>query len=147
MIYDRICSLFGEEDIAMSVEANKQMVTDTWRAFVKGDIKAAFANMSDEISWLIPGNLSNLSGLRKGKPAILEFARNAAKTFPDGLQTQINRVYGDGDTVILELTNRGKLANGRDYENEYCFVFELEGGKIRRVREYVDTQKAKELMS
>ena len=131
----------------MSVEANKQMVTSTWEAFVKGDLKTAFANMSDEISWLIPGNLSNLSGLRKGKAAILEFARNAAKSFPNGLLTQISRTYGDGDTVILELTNRGKLANGRDYENEYCFVFEIEAGKIRRVREYVDTQKAKDLMS
>jgi ketosteroid isomerase-like protein len=39
------------------------------------------------------------------------------------------------------------LANGKDYENEYCFVFEIESGKIRRVREYVDTQKAKDLMS
>jgi len=131
----------------MSIETNKQMVTSTWKAFVGGDIKNAFANMSDEVSWLIPGNLNNLSGLRKGKAAILEFARNAAKTFPNGLQTQINRAYGDGDTVILELTNRGKLANGKDYENEYCFVFEIENGKIRRVREYVDTQKAKELMS
>ena len=135
------------KEMPMSVEANKQMVTSTWEAFVKGDLKTAFANMSDEISWLIPGNLSNLSGLRKGKAAILEFARNAAKSFPNGLLTQISRTYGDGDTVILELTNRGKLANGRDYENEYCFVFEIEAGKIRRVREYVDTQKAKDLMS
>jgi ketosteroid isomerase-like protein len=135
------------EDRAMNVEANKQMVTNTWQAFVKGDIKTAFANMSDGVSWLIPGNLNNLSGLRKGKAAILEFARNAAKTFPNGLESRISRVYGDGDTVILELTNRGKLANGKDYENEYCFVFEVEAGKIRRVREYVDTQKAKELMS
>ena len=61
----------------MSVEANKQMVTSTWKAFVQGDLKTAFANMSDEVSWLIPGNLNNLSGLRKGKAAILEFARNA----------------------------------------------------------------------
>lgn len=131
----------------MSVETNKEMVKSTWQAFVRGELKSAFANMSDEVSWLIPGNLKNLSGLRKGKTAILEFARNAAKIFPNGLQTQINRVYGDGDTVIMELTNRGKLANGKDYENEYCFVFEIESGKIRRVREYVDTQKANELMS
>jgi uncharacterized protein len=131
----------------MSVEGNKQLVSSTWQAFAKGDIKAAFANMSDDVSWLIPGNLPGLSGLRKGKAAILEFARSAAKTFPSGLQTQISRIYGDADTVILELTNRGKLANGRDYENEYCFVFEVEQGRIRRVREYVDTQKAKELMS
>lgn len=129
----------------MSVEANKELVTTTWNAFVKGDIKTAFANMSDEISWLIPGNLPNLSGLKKGKAGIVEFARGAAKIFPGGLKSEIKRVYGDGDTVIIELTNRGKVFNGKDYENEYCFVFEIEGGKIRRVREYVDTQKAKEL--
>jgi ketosteroid isomerase-like protein len=131
----------------MSVEANKELVAKTWEAFAKGDIKTAFANMSDEISWLIPGNLPNLSGMKKGKNGILEFARNAAKTFPNGLKSEVRRVYGDGDAVIVEMTNRGKLANGRDYENEYCFVFEIEAGKIRRVREYVDTQKVKDLMS
>jgi ketosteroid isomerase-like protein len=130
----------------MSVKQNKAMVTQTWQAFVKGDIKTAFANMSDQVSWLIPGNLP-VSGLKKGKGALLDFARSAAKLFPNGLTTEIRRVYGDGDVVIVELSNTGKLANGRDYANEYCFVLEIEGGKIRRVREYVDTQKAHELMS
>jgi uncharacterized protein len=129
----------------MSVETNKELVTNFWNAFAKGDIKSAFALLSDEVSWLIPGNLPNLSGLRKGKADILNFARNAAKTFPSGLKSEIRRVYGDGDTVLIEMTNRGKLFNGRDYENEYCFVFEIEAGKIRRVREYVDTQKVAEL--
>ncbi len=130
----------------MSVEQNKQLVTRTWQSFVKGDIKAAFANMSDDVSWLIPGKLS-LSGLKQGKAAVLEFSRGAAKIFPNGLTSEISGVYGDGDVVILELTNKGKVANGRDYSNEYCFVFEIEGGKIRRVREYLDTHKAYDLMS
>lgn len=129
----------------MSIESNKELVTNFWGAFAKGDIKSAFANLSDEVSWLIPGNLPNLSGLRRGKGEILNFARTAAKMFPGGLKSEIRRVYGDGDTVLIEMTNRGKLFNGRDYENEYCFVFEIEAGKIRRVREYVDTQKVKEL--
>jgi len=34
---------------------------------------------------------------------------------------------GAGETVIVELTNTGKAFNGRDYRNEYCFVFEIEG--------------------
>lgn len=131
----------------MSIETNKELVVSTWNAFVKGDLKAAFANMSDEISWLIPGNLPELSGLRKGKAEILNFARSASKIFPNGLQSEIRRVYGDADTVIIELTNRGKLFNGNDYENEYCFVFEVENSKVRRVREYVDTQKVKDLTS
>jgi hypothetical protein len=62
------------------------------------------------------------------------------------MQTEIRRLYGDGDTVVVELTNRAKTAKGRDYENEYCFVFEIEGGKIRRVREYTDTAKAKAIL-
>lgn len=129
----------------MSVENNKELVTNFWSAFSKGDIKSAFAMMSDEVSWLIPGNLPELSGLRKGKGEILNFARNAAKTFPSGLKSDIRRVYGEDDTIVIEMTNSGKLYNGRDYENEYCFVFEIESGKIRRVREYVDTQKVKDL--
>ncbi len=92
----------------MSVEQNKELVTKTWNAFVKGDIKTAFANMS---------------------------------------ASEVRRIYGDGDTVIIEMTNRGKLGNGKDYENEYCFVFEVENGKVRRVREYVDTQKVVTLTS
>jgi ketosteroid isomerase-like protein len=131
----------------MSAETNKELVTNFWKAFSSGDIKTAFASMSDEVSWLIPGNLPNLSGLRKGKAEILNFARSAAQTFPTGLKSELRRVYCDGDTVLIEMTNRGKLFNGRDYENEYCFVFEIEAGKIRRVREYVDTQKVKELTS
>jgi hypothetical protein len=34
---------------------------------------------------------------------------------------------------------RATLPNGRPYELDYCFVFELQGGQIRRVREYMDT--------
>jgi ketosteroid isomerase-like protein len=130
----------------MTVEQNKTLVTQTWDALVRGDVKTAFANMSDEVSWLIPGNLP-VSGLKKDKAGVLEFLRGAAKLFPGGLKSEIRRVYGEGDIVIVELTNRGKLGNGRDYENEYCFIYEIEGGKIRRIREYVDTQKARDLMS
>ena len=129
----------------MSTEANKELVTATWKSFVKGDLKAVFANMSDDISWLIPGDIPNLSGLRKGKAAVIDFARQAAKMFPNGLTSDIHRVYADGGTVIVEMTNRGKFAGGGDYLNDYCFVFEVEAGKIRRVREYVDTKRVTDL--
>jgi ketosteroid isomerase-like protein len=43
------------------------------------------------------------------------------------------------------MTNKGKFAGGNDYVNEYCFIFEVEAGKIRRVREYVDTKRVTDL--
>ena len=129
----------------MTAEQNKELVTKTWRAFISGDLDTALANMSDEISWVIPGSLQGVSGLKRGKAAIREFGEGAKRAFPQGLNSEIAKVHAAGDnTVILELTNHGKAANGKDYRNEYCFVFELENDKVRRVREYVDLLTVKE---
>lgn len=131
----------------MSIQDSKRIATDTWLAFAKGDVESVLANVSDEVSWLVPGTLKGVSGMMKGKPAVREFVVGVSRIFPAGLQSEIRRTYADGDTVIIELTNRGKLINGGDYENDHCFVFELEGGKVRRVREYADTQKAYDALS
>jgi uncharacterized protein len=130
----------------MNSEEKKAFVTNTWGLFGKGDIKAAFANMADNVSWVVPGNMPGVSGLKRGKEEILKFMSGVSQTFPEGLKSEIRKTFCDGDTVIIELTNRGKVSNGKSYENEYCFVFELENDKIRRIREYVDTQRAKDLL-
>jgi ketosteroid isomerase-like protein len=46
---------------------------------------------------------------------------------------------GDGDRVVLELRNEGKLGDGRPYEMAYCFILQVRGGRIVSVREYADT--------
>jgi len=127
-------------DFAMTADQKKELVTKTWLALGRGDIEAAFANMDHNVSWLVPGNMTT-SGVKKGKDEILKFMSGVGAVFPEGMKIEIRRTYCDGDTVIVELTNRGKVSNGKQYENEYCFVFELENGKVRRIREYVDTQK------
>lgn len=130
----------------MSVEQNKEIARKTWEAAVKGDVDTATANLSDQVSWLLPSSV-NPGGPMKGKEAVTGFIKSLSVAFPGGLKTEISRVYGDGETVIMELTNRGQTAKGRQYENEYCFVLEFEGGKIRRVREYTDTAKVKEVFA
>jgi uncharacterized protein len=131
----------------MSSEKNAELVTTTWKAIVGGQADAALANMSDEVSWLIPGNLAGISGLKRGKAAVKEFIGGIGKAFPAGLNSSISKVHTAGDTVIVELTNTGKAFTGKDYRNEYCFVFEVEGGKVRRIREYVDMLTVKEAMT
>ncbi len=130
----------------MNAEQNAELVTKTWKDVVGGNVDAALANMSDEVSWVIPGNLPGVSGLKRGKAAVKEFIGGIGKAFPQGLNSQISKVHSAGDTVIVELTNTGKAFNGRDYRNEYCFVFEIESGKIRRIREYVDMLTVKEAL-
>jgi len=43
------------------------------------------------------------------------------------------------DRVIVEETMSATLASGNAYVNDYCCVFELHGGLVHRVREYMDT--------
>jgi uncharacterized protein len=131
----------------MTQEENMRLALATWESLRRGDVKAAFANMRDDITWRIPGMLAPVSGLKRGKEEILDFLRWAARTFPSGFQTEVKGVYADGRTVVLELENRSTAANGRAYENEYCFVFEMDGGKISAVREYVDTQKVDAILN
>ena len=131
----------------MTAEQNAELVRKTWQDLIGGKVDAALANMSDEVSWLIPGNVPNVSGLKRGKEEVRKFVSGIGQAFPQGLQTEIRKTHAAGDAVIVELTNRGKAFNGKDYENEYCFVFELEGGKIRRIREYVDMHKVVQTLS
>jgi uncharacterized protein len=130
----------------MSVDQNIELVTRTWQSVAKGDSDAALANMSDEISWVIPGHLANVSGLKRGKGDVGKFISGIRNVFPEGLTAEIRKIHGVGDTVIIELTNRGKAFNGKSYENEYCFIFEIENNKIRRIREYVDLLTVKETL-
>jgi ketosteroid isomerase-like protein len=124
----------------MNAERNKKLVKDTWDAFWRGDIEAGLENMSEDVTWLTPGTMK-LSGLRKGKDAIRQFRFTELDLFLELNRTVVG-LYGEGNTVILEVKAKGRLRNGEPYENAGCVVWELENDKIVRVRQYVDTQKA-----
>jgi hypothetical protein len=124
----------------MDTEHNKLLVKNTWDAFWRGDIDAGLANMADDVTWFTPGTMA-LSGLKAGKDAIRQFRFSELDIFLELRRTVVG-LYGDGNTVILEVRAEGRLRNGDPYENAGCVVWEVENGKIARVRQYVDTQKA-----
>jgi ketosteroid isomerase-like protein len=70
------------------------------------------------------------------------FGSEIWKLFVANVSVDFRGFYADGDVVVVEERMRASLANGDAYDNDYCFVFELEDGLICRVREYMDTAKA-----
>jgi ketosteroid isomerase-like protein len=50
----------------------------------------------------------------------------------------------DGNVVVVEEQMRATLANGNAYDNDYCF--EVKGGLVHRVREYVDKAKGNRMV-
>jgi ketosteroid isomerase-like protein len=54
-------------------------------------------------------------------------------------------MIAEGDRVAVEAEGYAELSNGRVYSPQSAFVFEIADGKIRSVREYLDTQHAHDI--
>ena len=55
-----------------------------------------------------------------------------------------HRFIADGDYVAVEARGDNVTKAGVRYDNEYCLVYRLEGGKIKEIREYCDSALSRE---
>ena len=51
-----------------------------------------------------------------------------------------DRFIAEGDSVVVEARGSNTTRTGKTYNNRYCFVFRLSGGKLQEVTEYLDTE-------
>jgi ketosteroid isomerase-like protein len=132
----------------MSSTESKQHVIDAWQAFATRDPNRVSAVFTPDAEWFAPPDNATAVALGGtshlvGRDRIVRFLTAEFGTiFVADVAIDFRGVYADDETVIVEERMRATLANGRHYDNDYCFVFELEHGLITRVREYMDTQRA-----
>lgn len=137
----------------MTADQNKRIVIDTWKAFGSRDAQQIRQFFHEDAVWIAQhqnatalaanetGNLPGATGFR-GAARIADFIANEVpRIFPTDRTIDFRGVYAAGNVVIVEERMRATLFNGRSYDNDYCFVFELEGGLITTMREYMDTAK------
>jgi uncharacterized protein len=109
-----------------------------------GRVRAVFAPGAE---WLAPPGSATalaLDGTHHliGRDRIVQFLTSEfGSVFAAGVSIGFRGIYADGDTVIVEERMQAALARGGRYDNDYCFIFELEDGLIKRVREYMDTRR------
>jgi ketosteroid isomerase-like protein len=131
----------------MSTVNNKQRIAQLWHAFATRDETLIASFFQDDAVWIAPANNATAValGVTSGFTGAANIARFIAKDFgrlyADGVIVEFRGLYADGDTVITETRLRATLSNGRSYDNEYCFAFELSDGRVIAMREYMDTAK------
>jgi ketosteroid isomerase-like protein len=137
-------------------EQSKQIVIDAWKAFSSRDAQRIGSFFTEDAEWIAPKgnatelamnqmNHTNLTNHMIGREVIANFiAKEVPKLFATNVSIDFRGFYADGQTVVVEERMQATLANGRKYDNDYCFIFELVDGKISEVREYMDTQRGKE---
>lgn len=133
----------------MTPEQNKRVISDAWKAFASHDPTRIAACFTEDAEWLAPRRNATALALDApdhmiGTAAIVRFlAEEFPKLFVSDVTVDFRSRYCEGGTVIVELRMQATLVNGRKYDNDYCFFFELRNGLIARVREYMDTQKGR----
>ena len=136
----------------MNAEQNKQRIIEAWKVFSSGDPQLVSEVFSEDAEWLAPaGNATavalNYTNHMIGREAIARFITSEfRKLFEQDVNIEFRNIFADGNTVIVEERMQARLAGGKLYDNDYCFFFEFEDGRIRRVREYMDTQRAKDII-
>lgn len=120
---------------------NEQLVIDFFTTLSSGNLEAVRAMLHEDSTWTpmvrgIPG-----AGVHIGRKGIVDdFLMPIRGMFrPGDPKIHIDTVASNGPLVITETRGSGALADGRAYENRYCWAFEIRDGKVFAIREYMDS--------
>ena len=133
----------------------KDTVLALYRAYATRDPQAIEALLHDEVVWVAPpGNATQVAlGLGRGDDAgapsgsndlhrdrIVDFMVHHLGRLFTGIENRVSCLVAEGPQVFIEHRLSATLPDGRRYVNDYCFGFEVHEGRVRRIREYMDTR-------
>jgi ketosteroid isomerase-like protein len=120
----------------------EQVVRDFTDAVSRHDIERLAELLADDASYEGCGIELDGAGVFD-KATILQILPGMLSLFePGSPRMKITRLFRDGDWIVMEGRGEGRFVSGAPYENRYVVVHEVVDGRLRTVREYMDTQHA-----
>ncbi len=120
---------------------NERVVIDFFATLATGNLEAIRQALHEEATWTpmvrgVPG-----AGKHVGRKGIVdEFLAPVRGLFrPGDPKVHMKTIASNGPLVLTETYGTGVLADGRQYENAYCWAVEVKDGKIFAIREYMDS--------
>ncbi len=124
----------------MKTEESRQLVLDYYAAIASADPTKLEEILADDVVWAPPQS-APIDGPFHGRDTVLKAMGESGGRFFDmaSLEMTTHKIVADGDSVVVLQHLSGKAVNGRDYSNEYVWVFTCEGGRIVRMDEHTDS--------
>jgi uncharacterized protein len=128
-----------------TAEQNKAIVAEFLEVFSAGDVPGILDRLHDDATWWVSGSIEGFAGT-KSKEEMGKLLEGVVTVYDEGaLRLTPVAMVAEGDRVAVEAEGYAELTNGRVYQPQSAFVFEVTDGKIRSVREYIDTLHAHEI--
>ena len=123
---------------------NKAIVREFFAAMNSGDVDYIVNAYAQDGCLQTMGN-TLISGVY-AREQIAASAGGIFEVFPKGITFEIIDMIAEGDKVAVEATSEGEHVSGQTYSNEYHFLFEFEQGKLKRLKEYMDTERVTDVL-
>ncbi|MEO8071752.1 MAG: nuclear transport factor 2 family protein [Acidobacteriota bacterium] len=123
----------------MNANENKQLMKNVFAELSNRNSKPFGEILDDDVRWTIIGT-TKWSKTYDGKQSVYEdlleplFAR-----FANQYKGVAKRIIAEDDYVVVEAHGNSKTNAGEDYNNEYCYIFRFDDGKVSEITEYCDT--------
>ena len=127
---------------AEAAASNKQLMQSIFAELAQGNGRPFREAMADDFCWKIAGHAS-WSREWKGKQAVIEgLLKPLYERFATTYTNQADDFIAEGDKVVVQCRGDVMTKSGQRYDNHYCMVFRLQGGQLRELVEYMDTELA-----
>jgi ketosteroid isomerase-like protein len=125
-----------------ATEANRTLIEGIFAELARDNPLPFRDALADDVCWTTRGS-SVWSRSFVGKATVLNELLGTVRTqLVARVRLGVRRILADGDHVVVEATGQATTKTGQPYNNEYCFVYRIAGGKVVEVIEYLDTQLA-----
>jgi ketosteroid isomerase-like protein len=119
---------------------NKTLIQQMFASLANADSRPFVALMADDVTWTVMGQ-TRWSGTYRGKTAVLNDLLGVLRTrLAERYRATAQRIIAEGPYVVVQARGQATTIAGTPYNNEYCFIYRLEDGKIKEVTEYLDTE-------
>jgi ketosteroid isomerase-like protein len=126
----------------MSTETTRALIDDFYTALRKGDRARILELLAPDAVWIPPATapLARTEGAEAIADALGGDIVRSTFDLSKPFALEIRRMIADGDVAVVQqrLTATAK-ATGADYDNQYCWVYEVRDGRIVVLEEYADT--------
>lgn len=127
----------------MELNENKVLVNEFIEAMRTSNVEKLKTMITADFSWWIIGKSEYLATAGEHDTEFFLGFFKGSELFPEGTDFKTTSMISEGDKVAAEAEFKAKTALGTDYENYYHFLFIIEDGKVKRMKEYMDTYHAK----
>jgi uncharacterized protein len=125
--------------MSTSTQENVQIVKDFFAA-MGSDKQGLLALSAEDIEWIIPGEDWPLAGTHRGHAGLADLLQKASEMVETSYPEPPEFV-AQGDRVLVVGFARGRIkATKRTFEDHWVFAITVRNGKVKNIREYVDTQ-------